>query len=169
MTAISVRRAVRSDVAAVQTVGLLTWPPTYLAFTSPDHVLCGLAAWWSADAVLATITRDTTFVAEIGDRVVGTATLGTEPVIWKLYVVPDQQGTGSGHALIQAMLDTVGPSAIGHRPSAVFVEFIEGNDWARRFYERHGFGPDRVEHEECEPATVWFRRPEQGPPAHVRG
>ena len=165
MPAFWVRRAVPDDVAAVQTIGLMTWPPTYLPFTPPDHVLRGLATWWSADAVLATITRDTTFVAEIGDRVVGTATLGTlgtDPVIWKLYVVPEQQGTGAGHALMQAMLDTVSPSA-------VFVEFIEGNDRARRFYERHGFGPDRVEHEDGEPATVWFRRPEQGPPAHVRG
>lgn len=158
MPSISVRRAVRSDVAAVQAVGLLTWPPTYLPFTSPDYALRGLAAWWSADAVLATITRDTTYVAEIDGQVVGTATLGTlgsDRVIWKLYVVPERQGTGVGHALVGAMLGEVGAEP-------VFVEFVDGNARAQRFYEQHGFGPDRLEHEDGEPATVWFVRRGQG-------
>lgn len=150
----TVRRAEIGDVAAVQSVGLLTWPPTYLPFTSPDYVLRGLASWWSADAVGATIARDATFVAEVDGEVVGTATvgvLGDDRTIWKLYVVPQHQGSGAGGALMRAMLDDVDAEP-------VLVEFIDGNDRARRFYERFGFAPHRVEHEEGEPSTVWFRR-----------
>jgi len=156
MTPVVIRPATVADVAAIQSVGLVTWPPTYLPFTSPDYVLRGLAAWWSADAVLATITRDTTFVAELDGQVIGTATLGVlgdDRVIWKLYVVPAHHGTGAGHALMQAMLDTLPPDA------PVLVEFIDGNRGAQRFYERHGFVFDHVEPNAQGPDQVWLRRP----------
>lgn len=94
--AITVRRAESEDIAGIQSVGLLTWPATYLPFTSPEFVLANLNSWWSEDAVRSSVEEDTTFVACEGESILGTLTLGEfegEAVIWKIYVLPALQGT----------------------------------------------------------------------------
>ena len=54
-----------------------------------------------------------------------------------LYVVPSQRGRGVGDALMSAAIDWFG----GHSVGSIFVEVIEGNDAAQRFYARYGFLP----------------------------
>lgn len=45
MSEVVVRRATVDDVEGIQSVGLLTWPVTYLPFTSPGCVLTNLSRW----------------------------------------------------------------------------------------------------------------------------
>lgn len=84
---VTVRRADSSDIPAVQAIGLLTWPATYLPFTSPNYVLANLNSWWTESAVRQTIEEDATFVACDGEQVLGTVTIGEfegDAVIWKI-------------------------------------------------------------------------------------
>ncbi|WP_435737998.1 GNAT family N-acetyltransferase [Cellulosimicrobium sp. PMB13] len=153
-----VRRAGVDDVPAIQAVGLLTWPRTYLPFTAPDHVVASLATWWTADAVRAAVVHDLTVVSEVEGRVTGMATLGRirgEHVIWRIYVVPEQHRTGTGAALMRAVLEAV------PEHEDVLVELVEGNERARSFYERFGFVRERSVPEDDGTTTLWYRRRHQ--------
>lgn len=156
MSHISTRPATLNDVSDIQTVGLLTWPATYLPFTDPDYVITNLNTWWTAEAVRTSVIEDITLVAILGSEVVGTLTLGEfegEPVVWKIYVLPAVQGRGVGTALMEEALNQTGPNR------SVRIEFVKGNDAAERFYARMGFKFDFQEEAGDGTTTVWLRRP----------
>jgi ribosomal protein S18 acetylase RimI-like enzyme len=58
--------------------------------------------------------------------------------IYELFVLPEAIGTGVGGALISGTLSRLKDG--GFRAVTLWV--VEGNDRARRFYERQGFRPD---------------------------
>lgn len=152
---VTVRRADSSDIPAVQAIGLLTWPATYLPFTSPKYVLANLNSWWTESAVRQTIEEDTTFVACDGEQVLGTVTIGEfegDAVIWKIYVLPEAQGKRIGLLLMNTALEFVGEHA------DVRLEFVKGNEHARGFYEKAGFAFDFEEEPGDGSVTVWMRR-----------
>ncbi|HEX6922086.1 MAG TPA: GNAT family N-acetyltransferase [Actinomycetes bacterium] len=153
-----IRAAVGADVPGIREVGHLAWPETY-AFAGADYIAHGLQAWWSADATLRSMRDTEVLVAVDGDRVVGVGNVdlrGEVPIIWKLYVVPDQQGAGTGSALMTSLLELVPSSA-----TAVRLEYVDGNDRAARFYARHGFREIGREPGERPgwPMCVWLERP----------
>ena len=155
MNDILIRTATTGDISAIQVVGLLTWPATYLPFTDPEYVITNINSWWTAEAVRTTVVEETTFVATAESEVVGTLTLGEfedEPVIWKIYVLPKMQSRGVGAALMNEALNAVGSD------QDVRIEFIKGNDHAQSFYARMGFRFDFEEETEDGPTTVWLRR-----------
>jgi len=64
----------------------------------------------------------------------------TDPAIVHLmamWVHPALRGSGAASALVQAVLAW----AEGRGASSVRLDVIDGNDRARRLYERHGFQP----------------------------
>lgn len=138
---VTVRRADSSDIPAVQAIGLLTWPATYLPFTSPNYVLANLNSWWTESAVRQTIEEDTTIGEFEGDA-----------VIWKIYVLPEAQGKRIGLLLMNTALEFVGEHA------DVRLEFVKGNEHARGFYEKAGFAFDFEEELGDGSVTVWMRR-----------
>lgn len=134
---ITVRRAATDDVAAIRSVGAATWPSTYGPIRGDAYVRAGLDRYWSEEAVRHGVTDLLTLVAESSEAVVGTAVLGTlegVPMLWKLYVVPEAQGTGAGRALLAAVLDALPPGTDRLR-----LDHAEGNDRAHRFYRSQGF------------------------------
>lgn len=156
MNNLSIRIATLDDVRAIRSIGILTWPATYLSFTSPDFVMDNLNTWWSHDSVSASITDDTTYVALQNGEAVGTLTVGQfegEPVIWKIYVLPESHGHGIGTKLMNTALDAFG------RTHDLRIEFVKGNSPAQAFYERRGFRFDFEEKMAEGVATVWLRRP----------
>ena len=149
-----VRRATEGDVEAICEIGRAAWPETY-AFAGQDFIGHGLAAWWSETAVERSVAATTTLVAEARGRVVGMGNVDLRPdvpVIWKLYVHPDHQGTGIGGRLLTGLVEAV-PVA----RSTVAIEYIEGNDRAAAFYARHGFVEVRREPAERPgwPRQIW--------------
>jgi len=129
-----IREADQADIDAIKTVGHRTWPETY-GFAGADYVADGLARWWSTEAIEQSMRDTTMLVAADDDALLGVGNIdlrGPVPVIWKLYVLPDSQGTGAGSALMAALLDR----APG-RP--VRLEYADGNSRAARFYARRGF------------------------------
>jgi GNAT superfamily N-acetyltransferase len=76
-------------------------------------------------------------IAEHEGRPVGFATRAPE-MLDQLYVLPDAQGTGTGSALHDAVLDR--QRELGARTCRLWV--LEANTEARGFYERRGWAPD---------------------------
>lgn len=132
---VTVREAGERDVEGIRGVGLLTWPPTYLPLADADYVVDGLAQWWSAAAVHGSVASGQTLVAVDGERIIGVAVVGAGlggRWLWKLYVMPEHQGRGVGSELMTAVLASWGGESL-------HLSHIEGNESARRFYERWGF------------------------------
>lgn len=154
---LTVRPATGADVEAIVTVGRVTWPAAYTAIAGEDYVRRGLAAWWSPEGIAQAVAGGRTLVAVVQERVVGVATFSVDDGVldlWKLYVLPDAQGTGAGSALLAAVVD--GPGAAARE---VRLAHLDGNAPARAFYERHGFvETHRTPDELGGPDSVWMRR-----------
>jgi GNAT superfamily N-acetyltransferase len=153
---VTIRRAVPDDIDGIVSVGRRTWPATY-AFAGADYVANGLATWWSREAVQRSLEATTVLVVEDGGAIVGTGNIDLRPevpTIWKLYVVPEVQGTGTGSALMRELLEVAGGLPVQ-------LEYIDGNARAAHFYAAHGFGEVRRESNVNPgwPDSVWVRRP----------
>jgi ribosomal protein S18 acetylase RimI-like enzyme len=153
---VSTRRATVADVAAVRAVGHAAWPPTYGPLAGDAYVADGLARYWSEEAVRRSVEKNRTYVAERDGAAVGTATVGEldgAPVLWKIYVTPDDQGGGVGSALLAAVLADLPPGRL-------LLEYVDGNERAAGFYRRHGFRELRRDPPERpgEPGLVWMER-----------
>lgn len=150
---VEIRDATEDDIDAIIGIGHRTWPSAY-GFAGDEYVRSGLATWWSTAAIERSLRDTTVLVAAEGPELVGIGNIdlrGDVPIIWKLYVVPESQGTGAGKALMAALL--------GRAPGRpVRLEYVDGNDRAARFYERRGFTELRREPGEREgwPETVWM-------------
>lgn len=64
-------------------------------------------------------------------------------VVRNLYVRPDRRGRGVGRRLLDAAERALAAEGV----EVVALEAMAGNDDARRFYERRGYAPHRVEFE----------------------
>ena len=158
MEKLEVRPAGADDIAAIQEIGHTTWPATY-SFAGDDYVANGLATWWSTEALLRSLEATTVMVAVNGDGIVGVGNidlLGNVPIIWKLYVPPEAQGSGAGSALLAALLDRAPTGA-----KSVRLEYLDGNEKAAAFYAARGFTELRREPGERPgwPETVLVERP----------
>ncbi|GIF21883.1 GNAT superfamily N-acetyltransferase [Actinoplanes tereljensis] len=150
-----IRDAGDGDVEAIVDIGHRTWPATY-AFAGHDYVRNGLDTWWSAAAVARSLRDTTVLVAEDDGVLAGVGNIdlrGDVPIIWKLYVLPETQGTGAGSALMACLLSR----APGR---AVRLEYVDGNARAARFYAGRGFTELRREPGEQAgwPEIVWLER-----------
>lgn len=130
-----VREATVEDLDAVIHVGVTTWRATYPPITGEAYVEEGIARWWAPEAVLPGIENRRVLVAEADGRVVGMAAytpFEDHLMLWKLYVLPEAQGSGVGGALLSEVIARAGdlPVRLTH---------LVGNDRAHAVYERLGF------------------------------
>jgi ribosomal protein S18 acetylase RimI-like enzyme len=145
---ISVRPATPTDVPAVRAVARPAWHATYDDALGRATVDGFVDAWYDPDALRRDVADDGPFVVAERDRsVVGfaQATGGARAVseagrrgpseasLARLYVHPDDWGTGVGTALLGATARRLGPAT---RLRAVVMA---SNAVGRGFYERHGF------------------------------
>lgn len=136
---IVIRTATGDDLDGVVRVGHETWRATYEPIAGHDYVQMGLAKWWTPDAVIPGIRVGRTLVADDHGAVVGMASYGNQGeqiVLWKLYVLPGHQGKSVGRRLLDEVV--MRATQLGH--TTLHVSYIDGNEQARRFYERNGFG-----------------------------
>jgi GNAT superfamily N-acetyltransferase len=152
-----IRQATGEDLQGVLTVGHRTWPTTYYSIAGEDYVQAGLAKWWSAEATVPGIRAGRVTVAEVVGQIVGMASVGPRDghlVLWKLYVLPEHQGTGIGSQLIDAVIERAREDH-----DEIQLSYTAGNSNAEAFYRAKGFvefaresGGGGV------PDDVWMRR-----------
>lgn len=134
-----VRTATAADLDRVIEIGTTTWRATYPPITGEAYVEEGIARWWTPEAVLPGIERGTVLVAEDGAGPVAMASYSLlddgAVMLWKLYVLPDAQGSGAGRALMTAVMEAGRACGAG----TVRLTHLVGNDRAHAVYERLGF------------------------------
>lgn len=150
-----VRRALPEDIDAVRYVGISTWPSTYGTIKGPRYVMEGLDTYWSVDMIRAAIEAGNIDVTVTSKGVVGMMEVGCLDevlVMWKLYVLPSEQGSGLGHSLVDAAKDRA-----RDRGCDLLTEYEPENSSAGEFYAREGFEPTDAPW----PGTkaVWLRWP----------
>jgi len=160
----AIRPATAADVPDMQALGQVVWPVTYEHFAGADHVAANLAAWWTAEALTASLAESAAvLVAVDGARVVGLVEVGEydgDPVMWKLYVHPDRHGEGIGSALLAAAL-----AALPAESAPLRTEYTAGNEPAGRWYAARGFVETSREGTPGVLQTVWLQLLGPVPPA----
>ena len=147
-----VRPAVPPDVDVLVDIHIGTWRVAYRGIL-PDSFLDGLGdsgrlAKWRAWLAEPTLVAGGTYVAEIGDRVVGFLRWGPVrdgdgPVprvaeLYALYVESSSWGTGSGFALHERLIADAREAGL----DALTLWVLRANARGRRFYERQGWRTD---------------------------
>jgi GNAT superfamily N-acetyltransferase len=148
MTSPRVRPAAVDDADAIARVQVRSWQAAYRGFM-PDEVLDSLdvaAGTRQQRERLGQLPPGAAcFVAtDAGGQTVGFAQVGDyegsdgSGQVYAIYVAPEHWSTGAGRALMAAALDFL--TASGPRPVRLWA--LDGNERARRFYERCGFVAD---------------------------
>lgn len=144
-----VRPATVDDATALAELHVAAWRVAYQGLL-PDEFLDGLSVVdreqvWRG--LLGQGVRVVVAEQSSGDRLLGFASFGAERTgqegsgrgeLYALYVHPDLWRTGVGRALHDEAL--AGLLASQHAEATLWV--LDGNERARRFYERHGWRPD---------------------------
>ncbi|UIJ33405.1 GNAT family N-acetyltransferase [Allobranchiibius sp. GilTou73] len=155
---VQIREAVGDDLLGVIEVGRQTWPITYGPIAGDDYVAMGLAKWWTADATIPAIRSGRATVAAVGDQIIGVSVvgpLGDEIALWKLYVLPEHQGSGVGSRLLRTAISR----ATDDGWKSMVLSYLDGNENAAGFYAHFGF--DFYERETAGsgvPDSIWVRR-----------
>jgi ribosomal protein S18 acetylase RimI-like enzyme len=155
----AVRAATPEDARAIAEVQVETWQAAYVG-VMPQEVLDGLdvderGRAWSHWLSIETSAQ---FVAERSGAVVGFVSAGPcrhddgSGEVYAIYVRPDDWGTGSGWALMDAAVAWL---ADGWREAILWV--AEENPRARRFYERYGWIAESTRVEEVVPGARFPR------------
>jgi ribosomal protein S18 acetylase RimI-like enzyme len=143
-----VRRAVLDDAEEIGRVNVRAWqvaydghmPADFLASLDPS----ARAAGWREQLQAMEPDQAVFVAADPADTIVGFAACGNERTgegaaeVFAIYVDPPRWGTGAGRALMDAAVAHL--TAGGPRPVRLWA--LDGNERARRFYERYGFVAD---------------------------
>jgi ribosomal protein S18 acetylase RimI-like enzyme len=151
---VTIRPGTVEDAAALVELGRAVVPATYGPISEAEAART-LETWWSTEALAESLARLPHWVAEDPvERLVGVGNLGTRGdrrVMWKLYVHPDQQGSGLGRALLDRVIDENGAEPL-------WLSYVDGNTRAAGFYAAHGFVEQEREPDPPYPDQVWMRR-----------
>lgn len=101
----------------------------------------GLAGHVVSEGLLVARDPEVVGFVSFGPETDGFATDVDRGVVENIFVVPERRGEGIGTALLTAAEDRLREAGA----DAVSLEVMADNAAARRFYERHGYAPHRVE------------------------
>ncbi len=142
---VQLRPARTDDAGPLSVCHRACWSEAYTGLVQDPVLAAALAAFGERAERWRQILAGThgTVLAVAGQEVVGFASAGPQrdpgldlPVeLYALYVRRALWGTGLGERLLAA--------AVGDAPSSLWV--LRENQRARRFYARHGYGPDGAE------------------------
>ncbi|MDO2947054.1 GNAT family N-acetyltransferase [Aeromonas simiae] len=129
-----IRLGVEKDMDAVLEIWLLA--------SLQSHDFVNASSWWQVqeDLRVRYLEQSTIWVCEERGELLGFMALADD-YLAALFVRPDRQGRGVGHALL-----TKAKGLLSELRAKVYVE----NDEAVRFYRHHGFV---IEGEELDPMT----------------
>lgn len=137
MADVVIRPATAHDLDALVAFGEAVVPAHYTPIIGETAAQAQLDLWWRRERFEAALSHGLLLVAADGRVLVGVCEVGEwegEPVVWKLYVRPENRGRGVGEALLEAAVAEAPRSA-----SRILLEHLAGNERAAAFYERRGF------------------------------
>jgi GNAT superfamily N-acetyltransferase len=152
-----VRPATPADATGLAAVHVASWQEAYSGLI-PQDFLDGLSVRDRADTWHQILSRPpspgvATLVAELDGHIIGFASVGPcrdddaeagTQELWGIYLHPDCWGAGHGHVLHAHALAALRANASSSTAEAT-LWVLDGNQRARRFYERHGWSPDGAE------------------------
>lgn len=160
---VRVRRLSADDAPTYRSLMLVAYAQHPDAFTSTVAERAAQPlAWWQARLAAGADANDVVFGAFVDDELVGAAGLSFETrdktrhkaTLFGMYVPAGFRGRGVGRRLAEAVLDHAG--ARGTR--VVQLTVTDGNDGARKLYERCGFVAFGVEPMAMALGPVWHAK-----------
>ena len=135
---ITIRAASAGDIPGIRAVGAAAWRDTYTGLVPPGYIENGLAQGWAAERFAQDLADpiQRLLVAATKTRIVGVVhAIDREGIgyLWRLYLLREARGGGTGRALWEAALAAF-PAPFPRWEASVIV----GNP-ALRFYQRLGF------------------------------
>lgn len=134
-----IREAGIADITLIRELTYQVWPQTYAAIISAAQIDYMLDMMYSETSLQQQMENGAQFIIVYeNDTPVGFASFQqTAPSLYKLhklYVLPSQQGKGTGRYLIKHIIETIKPLG-----AAALQLQVNRNNTAKQFYEKLGF------------------------------
>lgn len=135
-----IRKATVEDIGLIRELTFKIWPQTYAAIISQQQIDYMLEWMYSIASLKDQMIKDGSqfIIVYDGKEPVGFAAYQEiKPGTWKLhkiYILPLQQGKGTGKFVIHHILDEIQP-----RGANVLLLQVNRHNQARDFYEKLGF------------------------------
>lgn len=135
-----IRFAGIKDIPLIRDLTFQVWPQTYSSILTKDQIEYMLEMMYSESSLEKQMTDEACTFLVISDNnfPVGFASISeVEPQNWKLhkiYILPSQQGKGTGKNLLDFILDYIK----SNNGNLLYLQ-VNRNNKAKEFYERLGF------------------------------
>ena len=127
-----IRKAILSDSEALTVLCITVWIDTYCFEGIETPHASYVLNEYTSENLKKIISERTVYVAEVNGLVIGLVVLDEQSSeIETLYVLPRFKGMGAGKALITKLKNIVS--------DPLFLTCWEGNEAARKFYNKLGF------------------------------
>jgi ribosomal protein S18 acetylase RimI-like enzyme len=137
---LEIKKAGPADITLIRQLCFSIWPQTYASIISQEQIDYMLELMYSEAALLKQMTEEANqFIIVYDNNIpVGFASYGeVESTTWKLhkiYILPTQQGKGTGKFVIDYIISTIGLMGA----TSLQLQVNRHNN-AKTFYERIGF------------------------------
>lgn len=136
---LTIRPATVDDIPLIKNIALRTWPEAYIALLGEEQVDYMLHKFYTPSSLSEQMKNNHYFFLALKDNAaIGFASFsnvnGNIYKIQKLYVLPTEQKTGAGKALLQKV-----ETAAKSMGAAKLQLNVNRKNIARIFYEKNGF------------------------------
>jgi len=136
---LKIRNVFEEDIPLIRELTFKVWPQTYAALLSTEQLSYMLDLMYSESSLLQQMNKGSQFIIVYeNDNPCGFAAfVETVPFVYKLdklYVLPSQQGKGTGKFVINYIIDE-----IKKKKATVLQLQVKRDNKARFFYEKIGF------------------------------
>jgi ribosomal protein S18 acetylase RimI-like enzyme len=139
-TQFEIREATTGDIPLIREINLQVWPQTYADILSQQQIDYMLEMMYSEASLKKQMNEEGCrffIIYEFNEPVGFSSISETEPGLWKLhkiYVLPGQQGKGTGKYMISFLLDE-----IKKQNGRSLILQVNRFNKAKDFYEKLGF------------------------------
>jgi diamine N-acetyltransferase len=139
MNPLTIRPAAAEDIPLIRSLALEIWPPTYLPIIGQDQIDYMLDLMYSEASLQEQLLNGKPFVLVYDkENPVGFASYGLLSEgrfkLYKLYVLPGQQGRGTGRFVMDYILSDIRSKGA----NSLELQVNKANK-AKQFYEKNGF------------------------------
>ncbi|MBK5269895.1 MAG: GNAT family N-acetyltransferase, partial [Bacteroidia bacterium] len=136
---LKVRNAFIEDIPLIRELTFKVWPQNYAALLSPEQISYMLEMMYSESSLLQQMKKGSQFIIVYDDKGPNgfAAYFKITPFVYKLdkiYILPSQQGKGTGRFVIDYILDEIKSKGA----TALRLQ-VKRDNKARYFYEKLGF------------------------------